>query len=113
MSIPGITPQPIAWSIAITRILPDSQTLQWAARFYGRACRDFALETLALGGIYISGGVAARTPELVTHGAFSEEFLSSDTLANILCNIPIYLIKDQNAGLWGCSVLGHQELNAS
>jgi glucokinase len=94
----------------ISRILPDTQTLEWAARFYGRACRDFALETLALGGVYISGGVAARTPELVTHEAFTHEFLSSDTLGDILNGIPVHLITDQNAGLLGCAVLGSQEL---
>jgi glucokinase len=94
----------------ISRILPDTQTLEWAARFYGRACRDFALETLALGGVYISGGVAARTPELVTHEAFTHEFLSSDTLGDILNGIPVRLITDQNAGLLGCAVLGSQEL---
>ncbi len=91
-------------------ILPDTKTLAWASRFYGRACRDFALETLALGGVYISGGVAARTPELVTHPAFAEEFNKSDTLSNILSNIPVFLIKEQNAGLWGCAVLGVQKL---
>jgi glucokinase len=95
----------------ISKILPDTQTLEWAARFYGRACRDFALETLALGGLFITGGVAARTPELVTHEAFTDEFLSSDTLGHILSGIPIRLITDQNAGLLGCAVLGSQELN--
>lgn len=94
----------------ISRIVPDTETLAWASRFYGRACRDFALETLALGGVYISGGVAARTPELVTHRAFKDEFNRSDTLSEILVRIPVYLIREQNAGLWGCGVMGLQKL---
>jgi glucokinase len=40
----------------------DSKTLEWAARFYGRACRNYALQVLARGGIYIAGGVARRAP---------------------------------------------------
>jgi glucokinase len=94
----------------IGKIVPDSETLEWASRFYGRACRNFALETLAAGGIYIAGGVAARTPELVTHAAFMNEFVRSDTLADLLHHIPVFLIKEQNAGLWGSAALGKQRL---
>ncbi|UCD35023.1 MAG: glucokinase [Nitrospiraceae bacterium] len=94
----------------VTRMLPESVTLQWAARFYGRACRNFALETLAAGGMYITGGVAARTPEVVTHKAFLTEFVRSDTMAQVLTSIPVYLIRDQDAGLWGSAVYGRQKL---
>jgi glucokinase len=86
------------------------ETLEWASRFYGRVCRNYALETLSLGGLYIAGGVAARTPALVTHEAFELEFRSSDTLAALLENIPVFLIKDQNSGLWGGAVYGRQKL---
>ncbi len=105
-----LTGDAIAPAEVISLILPDTQTLQWASRFYGRACRDFALETLALGGVYISGGVAVRTPELVTHKAFKEEFIKSDTMGTILNGIPVRLINDHNAGLLGCAVLGSQHL---
>ena len=94
--------------LVIEKILPDTETLAWAARFYGRACRDYALATLARGGVYIAGGVAARTPEIVTHKAFEEEFNRSDTFASLLRNIPVFLIKEQNAGLWGSAFLGQQ-----
>lgn len=92
------------------RILPDSETLEWASRFYGRACRNFALETLSSGGVYIAGGVAARIPQLVTHKEFTEEFVRSDTMADLLANIPVFLIKEQNAGLWGSAAAGQQKL---
>ena len=97
----------------ISRILPDSETLEWASRFYGRACRNFALETLSVGGVYITGGVAARTPELVTSHVFREEFVRSDTMSVLLSNIPVFLIKEQDAGLWGGAALGLQKLRES
>lgn len=87
-----------------------SDTFLWASRFYGRACRNFALETLSLGGVFIAGGVAARTPEIVTSSVFSDEFVRSDTLAALLRSIPVFLVTDQNAGLWGAAVLGRQTL---
>ncbi len=94
----------------INRISPESETHKWVSGFYGRACRDFALETLALGGVYVSGGVAARNPRLIRHRAFAEEFCRSDTLSDILSLIPVFLITDQNSGLWGSAFLGLQKL---
>ncbi len=87
------------------------ETLNWAARLYGRACRNFTLQVLASGGLYIAGGVAAKTPELVSHKAFEAEFRSSDTLAALLEKIPVYLIKDENSGLWGAAAYGIQKLS--
>lgn len=86
------------------------ETLEWAARFYGRACRNFAVETLSLGGVYIAGGVAAKSPALVTHKAFETEFRSSDTLASLLEKIPVFLITDENSGLWGSALYGVRKL---
>jgi len=85
-----------------------SKTLEWAARFYGRACRNYALVVLARGGVYIAGGVAARTPELLTHPEFEKEFRSSATMGSILEGIPVFLITDQESGLWGAALFGRQ-----
>jgi len=87
------------------------ETLEWTSRFYARVCRNYVLETLAMAGLYIAGGVAARTPELLRHPAFEKEFRSSDTLSGLLANIPLYLIKDENSGLWGGAVFARQKLN--
>ncbi len=92
------------------KFTPHSETLIWAARFYGRACRNYALETLALGGVYIAGGVAPKVPSLVTHEAFAAEFRSSRTLSALLEKIPVYLNKNEESGLWGAAFLGLQEL---
>ena len=79
------------------------ETLAWFARFYGRACRDFALETLSLGGLYIAGGLAARNPEIARHKSFRDEFLASDAMLHVLARLPVCLIRDQNSGLWGAA----------
>ena len=86
----------------------NCETLVWASRFYGRACRNFALETLSLGGVYIAGGIAAKAPQLVTHDAFSREFRSSKTMGRILAQMPVTLISDEESGLWGAAFLGQQ-----
>jgi glucokinase len=87
-----------------------SETLEWASRFYARVCRNYVLESLAMAGLYIAGGVAARTPELLRHPAFEKEFRNSDTLSGLLANIPVSLIKDENSGLWGGALFARQKL---
>lgn len=95
------------------RLVPGSETLAWFARFYGRACRDYALTVLAKGGVYIAGGLAARTPALVKHEAFALEFRLSPTMGDILSEIPVFLLSDQESGLWGAARYGLQMLSGS
>jgi glucokinase len=89
---------------------PDSETLAWAARFYGRVCRDYALEVLALGGLYIAGGVAAGNPEILTHENFRAEFRDSPTMGHLLAKIPVFLLDNQDSALWGSAFHGQQLL---
>ncbi|MBU1001662.1 MAG: glucokinase [Proteobacteria bacterium] len=86
--------------------------LEWAARFYGRACRHMALDLLALGGVVVSGGVAAKTPGLVTHGAFGTEFHFSETHGKLLAGIPVRLNRCEESGLWGAAFSAVQKLSS-
>jgi glucokinase len=92
------------------RFAESPETLAWAARFYGRACRDFALEVLALGGLYIAGGVAAKSPAIVTHEEFRREFTDSPTMGHLLSRLPVYLLENEESGLWGAAYLGELSL---
>ncbi len=87
-----------------------SETLAWAARFYGRVCRNFALQVLARGGVYIAGGVAAKLPELVTHPEFGCEFNNSKTMQATLEQIPVFLNINEESGLWGAAFRAAQAL---
>lgn len=78
--------------------------LEWFARFYGRACRNFALSTLALGGVYLSGGMLSHLPGLLGHPAFAAEFTFSETKGYLLKDIPVFWVSNQDAGLWGAAV---------
>ncbi|UCH19840.1 MAG: glucokinase [Deltaproteobacteria bacterium] len=84
----------------------DVQSLKWMSRFYGRICRNFALQLLAFGGVYIAGGVAARIPSLVTHQEFKTAFLRSKTMTHVLEKIPVMLNSNQESGLWGAALQG-------
>ncbi|GFM35754.1 glucokinase [Desulfovibrio psychrotolerans] len=88
------------------KIKPDSPVLEWFARLFGRACHDFVLQTLAFGGLVLTGGVAAGTPDVALHPAFAEEFTASDTHGALLKNVPVRLNTDEEFGLWGAAQLG-------
>lgn len=86
-----------------SRFIKCPQTLTWFSRFYGRACRNFALEVLPLGGLYISGGIAAKNPVIVENKEFYDSFCDSLTYSEMLSQIPIHLLEDQDAGLYGAA----------
>lgn len=79
----------------------NKTTLQLFSRFYGRACRQYCLSSLAGGGLVISGGLAARHPELIRSTGFVAEFEASPTHRSFLETIPIRLNTDQDLGLTG------------
>jgi len=101
-----LTGEDISPHEVVEKMASATETLQWASRFYARVARDFALEMLALGGLYIAGGVAARTPEIVMNETFREEFLTSPELGDLMRSIPVYLQKNQESGLWGAGEYG-------
>ncbi len=92
---------------------PQSPTTEWFARFYGRACRNYALNVVATGGMVISGGVAAKNPFLVTHPAFTREFSFSPSYSGMLAAIPVSLNANEQSGLWGAAFYGAQKTEYS
>ncbi len=86
------------------------ETVQWMATFYARVCRNFALDCLAMGGVYIAGGVAAKLPMLIRHPSFEGEFRSSKTMGHILARIPVFLMPEEENGLWGAAFLGKLQI---
>ncbi|MDL2207111.1 glucokinase [Desulfovibrio sp. OttesenSCG-928-M16] len=87
-------------------LAPDEpEVMALYARFYARACRVYVLETLALGGLYITGGMALRVPVL-EHPAFAAEFYASTAQESLLRKVPVYHVKNDRAGLWGAALHG-------
>jgi glucokinase len=58
---------------------------------------------LPTGGLYLTGGVAARNPFLVDHDAFRAEFSACRYHEALLKRIPIFLNVNQESGLWGAA----------
>ncbi len=85
---------------------PESKTLKWFSRFYGRVCRNYALTAYASGGLYITGGIAAKNQVLITDSNFLSEFHLSYTFGGFLASIPVFLNHNESSGLYGAAFYG-------
>ncbi|MGJ8573288.1 MAG: glucokinase [Hoeflea sp.] len=74
------------------------------ARILGRAAGDLALLFLATGGVYITGGAArALEPFIIgPKSGFTPGFTSKGRMAGFMETIPVALVLDDNAALFGC-----------
>ena len=95
------------------RLKPGSATLELFAKFLGRMCRDFTLEFMARGGIYLTGGVLAKNPLVLRSNSFRQALLNlaDDTVS--IANIPVYLVDQEDSGLWGAANYACLQLNRS
>lgn len=98
-----LTGQELSPAAVGAQLTKESPTTVLFARFYGRAARDYTLTMLAAGGLYISGGVAAKNPLLVHHPEFAREFRNSPTYGGLLQTIPVRLVCDAQTGLYGAA----------
>lgn len=81
------------------------ETRRWYARFLGRICAQWALATLCYGGLYLTGGMLKRQPDLPTDPAFIEAFFCAPRL-RVLERIPLRRYAMDMSGLWGAAWLG-------
>ncbi len=67
---------------------------------YARFAKGVALDSLAFGGIYIAGGIAAKNRDIFDKN-FIRMFIETHKLKHILKQIPIYLILNYDSGMIG------------
>lgn len=100
-----LSPQEIS-----AKVTSESETVKWYARFYARACRNWAVALMCHGGLYIAGGVAAKNSLYVEVPEFLEEFHNTHVYADFLHSVPIKLNTNEESGLFGAGFYGTQLL---
>ncbi len=75
--------------------------LNMFCEFLGTAARDQTLDALAQGGVYIAGGIVKRFIPFLRASGFRQRFECSDTMRPLLKSIPVYVITEDNPGLFG------------
>ena len=77
----------------------SKETFEWFIRIFARAARNFALDVLARGGVYIAGGIAAKNTDAFNN--FFDEFVKNEVYHELLKDIPVYLITNYDISLIG------------
>lgn len=95
----------------VAAVMTSTPVCEWFSRFYGRVCRDWTLSTMALNGLYITGGIAASNPVLLRHPAFLQSFCDSPEFGELLRTVPVYLVRNTDAALWGAAMFAGQTMN--
>jgi glucokinase len=95
---PEITRQGLAKTC---RVCADTLDL-WTA-IYGSEAGNLALNVLALGGVYVAGGIAVKILEKIKDGAFFRAFKDKESFEGLLSNIPVSVVLNESAPLLGAA----------
>lgn len=79
------------------------ETFELYTTFYARCAKNFALDALALSGVYIAGGIAAKNLPMFELPAFMSEFTNCGKQQELLKQVPIWVITDYNVSLYGAA----------
>jgi glucokinase len=100
----AVTPAEMPARIAAQARAGDAiagEALQRFLALYGAEAGNLALKFLAIGGLYVGGGIAPKLADAFGESAFTERFLAKGRMRALLEDIPVYLVLDDRAGLWG------------
>ncbi len=79
-----------------------ARALELFASLYGAEAGNLALKSLAVGGVYVCGNIAARQlPVLERGGAFRKAFADKGRFAALMEKIPVAVVLDADIGLAG------------
>jgi glucokinase len=78
------------------------------AQLYGEEAGNLALKSLARGGVYLAGGIAAKNLPLFVDGLFLSHFTRKGRFAELLRSIPVYIVQCEEIGLLGAAQVAVQ-----
>jgi glucokinase len=77
--------------------------LQLFVSIYGAEAGNMALKTLAMGGVYIGGGIAPKILPALQDGTFMKSFLAKGRYKRLLAKIPVRVILNPHTALLGAA----------
>lgn len=72
-------------------------------KIYGAEAGNLALKALALGGVYVGGGIAPRMLPALMRGGFVGSFFEKGRLSPLLSRIPVSVVLDSRTAVWGAA----------
>ena len=80
------------------------RAVQLFVELYGAEAGNLALKLLPYGGLYITGGIAAKILPLMEKGDFLQAFLRKGRMRSLLNQVPIYVVLNPKVGLIGAAL---------
>jgi len=79
------------------------ESLDYFTRNYGAEAGNLALKMLALGGVYIGGGIAPKMLPKLKSDIFLDAFYRKGRMSPLLRSIPVYVILNDKTALQGAA----------
>jgi glucokinase len=79
------------------------ETLDLWTAMYGAEAGNLALKVLALGGLYVAGGIAVKIIEKMKDGTFFNAFKDKWKFESLLASIPVSVVLNESAPLLGAA----------
>ncbi len=73
---------------------------------YGVVAGDYALATLARGGVFLAGGIAQKLGPLMQDGRFLVGFRQKGAYAELMDTMPVHVVHEPALGLRGAAAIG-------
>ncbi|MGB6900983.1 MAG: glucokinase [Candidatus Acidiferrum sp.] len=101
---PGTDPAPEITKLGLSKECSVcAETLDLWTDIYGAEAGNLALKVLALGGVYVAGGIAVKIIEKIKDGTFFGAFRDKWKFETMLGNIPVSVILNESAPLLGAA----------
>ncbi len=85
-----------------------AKTLEVFVSAYGAEAGNMALKVLAVGGIYIGGGIAPKILKTMRSGTFMQAFTDKGRLSDLLVKTPVHIILESRCALMGAAAYAEQ-----
>jgi glucokinase len=90
-----------------------AEALRMFVSAYGAEAGNLALRGLALGGVYVGGGIAPQILPALQSGVFMEAFLAKAPMAELLSRVPVSVIVRSDCALLGAAVCAQELVGGS
>lgn len=80
------------------------KTIRLFVQLYGAEAGNLALKLLPYGGLYITGGIAAKILPLIEKEGFLDAFLNKGRVSTLLKNVPVHIVLNPKVGLIGAAL---------
>lgn len=80
-----------------------AKALEMFVAAYGAEAGNMVLKVLAIGGMYLGGGIAPKILKTMRSGAFMQAFADKGRMSELLTHTPVHIILESRAALMGAA----------